>query len=201
MPFEKRPCAIPRSWNASAGYAATGARIRVVSGIGSGPTMPPPIEDASTGDAAAWERLLSTAARLQRIVPEAVLVGGTAAALHAGHRMSRDDDHVVPDLRERFSEVLAQLESVAGWRTARVARPVLILGSLDGIETGVRQLTRAAPLETEVIERLGVSITVPTAEEMLRIKAVLILRRNATRDYVDFAALADHLARISHHGP
>ena len=82
--------------------------------------MPPPIEDASTGDAAAWERLLSTAARLQRIVPEAVLVGGTAAALHAGHRMSRDDDHVVPDLRERFSEVLAQLESVAGWKTARV---------------------------------------------------------------------------------
>lgn len=147
----------------------------------------------STEDSPEWERLLSTAARLQRIVPEAVLVGGTAAALHVAHRLSRDDDHVVADLRERFSEVLAQLESVAGWTTARVARPVLILGSLDGIETGIRQLIRSEPLETEVIERLGVSITVPTAEEMLRIKGVLILRRNATRDYVDFAALADHL--------
>jgi hypothetical protein len=28
---------------------------------------------------------------------------------------------------------------------------------------------------------------------MLRIKAVLILKRNATRDYLDFAALAEHL--------
>ena len=66
-------------------------------------------------------------------------------------------------------------------------------GSLDGIETGVRQLIRTEPLETEVIERFGVAITVPTAPEMLRIKGVLILRRNATRDYVDFAALADRL--------
>ncbi len=29
-----------------------------------------------------WERVLSSAARLQRILPEMVLVGGTAAALH-----------------------------------------------------------------------------------------------------------------------
>jgi hypothetical protein len=28
---------------------------------------------------------------------------------------------------------------------------------------------------------------------MLRIKAVLILKRNATRDYLDFCALAEHL--------
>jgi len=28
---------------------------------------------------------------------------------------------------------------------------------------------------------------------MLRIKAVLILQRNATRDYLDFVALADHM--------
>ena len=150
--------------------------------------MPPPTEDAPD-----WERLLSTAAHLQRIVPEAVRVGGTAAALHVAHRLSRDDDHVVSDLRDRFSEVLVQLESVAGWETARIAAPVLILGSLDGIETGVRQLIRTEPLETEIIERFGVAITVPTAPEMLRIKGVLILRRNATRDYVDFAALADHL--------
>ena len=33
-----------------------------------------------------WEAVLSSAARLQEILPDAVLVGGTAAALHAGHR-------------------------------------------------------------------------------------------------------------------
>lgn len=140
-----------------------------------------------------WETVLSSAARLQQILPDAVLVGGTAAAIHAEHRLSRDADHVLTDLRSRFEEVLGQLESVAGWRTARVRRPVLILGSLDGIETGVRQLIRDEPLETTTLDVEGVPLTVPTEAEILRIKGVLILRRNATRDYLDFAALADRL--------
>ena len=140
-----------------------------------------------------WETVLSAAARLQQILPDAVLVGGTAAAVHAEHRRSRDADHVLTDLRERFDAVHAQLQAVAGWRTARVRKPVLILGSLDGIETGVRQLIREKPLETTIIEHRGVPLTIPTRAEILRIKAVLILRRNATRDYLDFAALADML--------
>ncbi len=140
-----------------------------------------------------WEIVLSSAAHLQRIFPEAVLVGGTAAAIYAGHRLSADADHVLTDLRTRFDEVLAQLESVAGWKTARVQSPVQILGSLDGIETGIRQLIREQPLETRQMKIGDYQITLPTAEEVLRIKAVLILRRNATRDYLDFAALAEHL--------
>jgi hypothetical protein len=87
-----------------------------------------------------WELVLSSAARLQRILPDAVLVGGTASAMPAHHRFSRDADHVLTDLRSRFDEVLKQLESVAGWKTARIQRPVQILGSLDGIETGIRQV-------------------------------------------------------------
>jgi hypothetical protein len=146
-----------------------------------------------------WEQLLSAAAHLQEILPGATLVGGTAVAIFAQHRLSRDADHVLPDLRNRFDEVLAELESVAGWRTARVQRPVLILGSLDGIETGVRQLIRQEPLETQEVAIGDVRLVVPTEEELLRIKGVLILKRNATRDYLDFAALADRLgpARVT----
>lgn len=140
-----------------------------------------------------WEAVLSAAAHQQQILPDAVLVGGTAAVIHAGHRLSLDADHVLTDLRQRFDQILAQLESVAGWRTARVAQPVLILGSLDGIETGVRQLIREAPLETTTLRTQGVALTIPTKAEILRIKGVLILRRNATRDYLDFAALADRM--------
>ncbi len=140
-----------------------------------------------------WETVLSAAARLQTILPDAVLVGGTATAIYARHRVSRDADHVITDLRARFDEILAQLESVSGWKTARIQRPVLILGNLDGIETGVRQLIREQPLETRQIEHRGLTIKLPTEAEILRIKAVLILRRNATRDYVDFVALANHL--------
>lgn len=149
------------------------------------PTSAEPLPD--------WEQVLASAARLQRILPDAVLVGGTASAIHAGHRFSRDADHVITDLRHRFDDVLAQLESVAGWKTARVQRPVQILGSLDGIETGVRQLIRDEPLETTVVDSHGVRVTVPTEGEILRIKGVLILKRNATRDYLDFVALADHM--------
>ena len=149
----------------------------------SGKSAPPPD----------WEAVLSAAAQLQQLLPGTVLVGGTAAAIHAQHRLSQDADHVLTDLRQRFAQVLAQLESVAGWRTARVAQPVLILGSLDGIETGVRQLIREAPLETTTLNARGAVVTVPTEAEILRIKGVLILKRNATRDYLDFAALADRM--------
>jgi hypothetical protein len=140
-----------------------------------------------------WDRILTAAAHLQELLPDAVLVGGTATAIHADHRVSADAGHILTDLTSRFDEVLAQLESVAGWKTARVRRPVQILGSLDGIETGVRQLIRNDPLETEKVSVRGHTITVPTKAEVLRIKAVLILKRNATRDYIDFVAMHDQL--------
>jgi len=140
-----------------------------------------------------WPAVLAAAARLQRILPDAVLVGGSAASTHAGHRISFDDDHVLSDLRERFDAVLLHLEEQEGWVTARVNRPVLILGSLDGIETGIRQLIRLRPLEVEELASPAGPIRVPTLAEMLRIKAWLVLRRNATRDYLDVVALAARL--------
>ena len=158
------------------------------SGITSGCDMPRNPERVPD-----WERLLSSAAHLQEILPGAVLVGGTAAAIHVEHRFSMDADHVLTDRRDRFDAVLLQLESVAGWKTARVARPVQILGSLEGIQTGVRQLIRTEPLETTTLDVRGMALTIPTQAEILRIKGVLILKRNATRDYLDFVALAVHM--------
>lgn len=141
-----------------------------------------------------WERLLHAAARLQGILPDATLTGGTAAALEAGHRRSMDADHVVADLVPRFDDVLAELEAAAGWKTARVRRPVAIYGSLDGILTTVRNLIRSAPLDTTEVHVGGRTIRVPTRNEILRIKAWLIVRRNATRDYLDVAAIAAKLS-------
>lgn len=141
-----------------------------------------------------WERLLAAAARLQGIVPDATLVGGTAAAVTAGHRQSIDADHVVTDLVANFDDVLAELESAAGWRTARVRRPVAILGSLDGILTTVRNQVRAAPLETTQVTVGRAELRVPTPAEILRIKGWMILQRNATRDFLDVAAIAAALS-------
>ena len=139
------------------------------------------------------EDVLEKAARLQELVPGAVLVGGTAAALHAHHRESHDHDHVVADLAERFDSILENLEVLGDWSTARVQPGKIILGELGGIETGVRQLLRGRPLESTEVEVRGKRLLVPTAAEILRIKAWLALQRNQTRDYLDIAALADRM--------
>ena len=57
----------------------------------------------------------------------------------------------------------------------------------------MRQLIRSEPLETTTIQHRDAALTIPTPAEILRIKGVLILKRNATRDYIDFAALTHRM--------
>ena len=148
------------------------------------------------------QRVLESAARLQQLVPDAVLEGGSAAALHAGHRESFDHDHVLVDLDQRYAQVLDAVEASDGWATSvRASRPPMtIMGSLDGIQAGLRNLRRTRPLETVRIEVApGANVTAPTAEEALRVKAYLVVQRNAVRDYLDVVALADHIG-VDHAG-
>src|SRR5579862_4918854 len=137
------------------------------------------------------EEVLQKAAQLQALVPGAVLVGGSAAALYAHHRESNDNDHVLADLEQRFDLILENLEALGDWSLARAQPGKLILGELGGIETGLRQLQRSRPLETTELDLDGNRLVVPTAAEILRIKAWLAVSRNQTRDYLDIAALAD----------
>lgn len=140
--------------------------------------------------------VMESAAHLQRLVPDAVMVGGAAAILDADHRESHDHDHVLADLADRFEMVLEAVEEDEGWATNRVSPGKVILGNLDGIEAGVRQMIRRVPLEvTAVSVPSGGEVTVPTIEETLRIKGFLVVRRNQTRDYLDLAALAEHMGR------
>ncbi|MCC7076892.1 MAG: hypothetical protein IT198_07175 [Acidimicrobiia bacterium] len=141
-------------------------------------------------------QVLASAARLQEVVPDAVLVGDAAAALHAGHRDSFDHDHVLEDLSDRYEAVLDAVEATQGWATSvRASKPpVTIMGSLGGVEAGLRQMRRTRPLETCEVD-LGDDgrVVAPTAAEALRIKAYLAVQRNVVRDYLDVVALADHL--------
>jgi len=138
------------------------------------------------------EEVLESASRLQELVPDAVLVGGSAAAYYARHRLSYDHDHVIGDLEDRYDMVLDALESEGEWVTNRLNYGKIILGELGGIEAGVRQLIRRRPLEFQTVKiPSGAQLRVPTMEETLRIKAFLAVRRNQVRDYLDIAALAD----------
>jgi hypothetical protein len=139
-------------------------------------------------------RVLESAARLQQAVPDAVLVGGSAAALYAGHRESSDHDHVLEDLSDRYEQILEAVEATDGWITSvRASRPPMtLMGSLGGIEAGLRQLRRRRPLEVTEVEVAGVGmLRVPTDAEMLRVKAYLVVQRNYVRDYLDVVALAE----------
>jgi len=139
-------------------------------------------------------RVLESAARFQSLVPDAVLVGGTAVSAHIGHRESLDHDHVLADLQERFVEIFELLSAQEEWRTAHVRDGKLILGSFGGVEAGLRQLRRDRPLETEPVRlESGATVKVPTLPEMVRVKSFLITNRNQTRDYLDFAALAERM--------
>ena len=103
-------------------------------------------------------------------------------------------DPILTDLESHFDAVLARLAAEAGWMPARTAAPKRILGHWDGVDTGIRQLMRTEPLETTRSQYKGQEITVPTYAETLRIKGILILKRNQRRDYLDFAALAHGLS-------
>jgi hypothetical protein len=140
--------------------------------------------------------VLESAAALQKSVPDAVLVGGSVAAMYAGHRLSFDHDHVLTDLMSRYEAVLEAVEATEGWATSVKASrpPMTLMGSLGGIEAGLRQLRRKVPLETvRVAVPNGEQVTVPTLGEALRVKAYLVVVRNQVRDYLDVVALADRL--------
>ena len=140
-----------------------------------------------------WQKLIEAAANFQELLTGSVMIGGSAVALHLKHRYSFDADHILSDLKENYKEVLDFLEGRDDWETARINPPKLILGNFQGVETGVRQLRRKRPLETEQIHIKGKSLTIPILPEMIRIKGWMIISRNATRDYIDFAALSQHV--------
>lgn len=97
-----------------------------------------------------------------------------------------------PAVGDRDPQFVALLESAA--HLQRLVPGAVLVGDAAAIEAGVRQMIRKRPLEVaEVSLPSGGELTVPTIAETLRIKAFLIVRRNQTRDYLDLAALSEHL--------
>jgi len=77
--------------------------------------------------------------------------------------------------------------------TARIHKPNLILGHLDGAEVGFRRLRRAVAIRTSLLQTPVGALIVPILQEMVVIKGWLTYQRCARRDFLDFAALVDVL--------
>ena len=147
--------------------------------------MPSPAEQKE------WNEIIAAGIKAQSLIEGSLAVGETAAALYAGHRISRDTDHLLMSLRNNFDEVLEKLDESPEWKLTRTKKPVLILGSINNVEVGFRQSRRTKPIETTVIATNYGNLTVPTLDELIGMKAYLTYSRNATRDYLDFAALSE----------
>ena len=135
-------------------------------------------------------KVVKAGVKAQKAVPGSIALGGSVCAIFVNHRASADIDFVLADLSQRFQEVREYLFELPEWKEARVSVPVLILGSMDGIEIGYRQLRRSVPLETQEIETPEGKLVVPTVPELIRTKAFLVYDRNYTRDYFDLAELS-----------
>ncbi|MCY7346983.1 MAG: hypothetical protein LH614_12280 [Pyrinomonadaceae bacterium] len=138
-----------------------------------------------------WNKIIIAGIKAQELIEGSIAVCGTAAALYAGHRVSRDTDHWLMFLRENFDEVLEKLNQLPEWKLARTKKPVLILGSINDVEVGFRQSRRTKAIETTLVKTDFGNLTVPTLDELIGMKAYLAYSRNATRDYLDFAALSE----------
>jgi|694.fasta_scaffold44364_5 hypothetical protein len=141
----------------------------------------------TSSDHSHFDRLVAKAKTLQSrlLFLPTVAVGGTAVAMYAKHRVSLDVDFVSPLLAERFDDVENALAGMEDFSIARVRRPVLILGALDGDEIGLRQLRRAEPLDAVEVDGLWI----PSLAELIRVKAYLLSDRRAVRDFIDVCAL------------
>jgi hypothetical protein len=132
------------------------------------------------GADADWETLLTSASHVSRIVPGSIFADAS--------------DAKAEEVRHRFAAALFDLERVAGWLPAPVGRMSIADGRFDGIETTIRERARSGPLETTVEVGPWGEVEVPTLAEVLRIKAWLVISRNAARDYRDTTAIAERLA-------
>lgn len=133
--------------------------------------------------------VIRTGVKAARLVPGSVATGGTVCSLYANHRLSLDIDFFVSDFRERFQEVRETLDAEEGWSLQRQRPPVLILGTLDKVPIGYRQLKRPFPLEQLAFATADGVFPIPTLEEMISIKAYLASERFYVRDFYDFAEL------------
>lgn len=153
-------------------------------------TLHPLSANATDEDHSQWNATLQAGVIAQSLVG-GIAVGGTASAIYAGHRLSTDTDHLLMDLRHHFDETLEKLTDSPEWKTARVKRPVLILGSIRDSDVGFRQSQRTISIDTVHVETDFGDLEIPTLDEMIGMKAYLLYQRNAVRDFLDFAAMTE----------
>jgi hypothetical protein len=137
-----------------------------------------------------WDEAVSLAARSQVSLVEAVY------SMSSSINGSKDSSYCAEVLNNQYLEIITQLKTEIGLTTDDKATSMELLPNLRGLLTCVFRINRLEPLETIAIKFKEMEFQVPTTDEILRIKAILILKRNLIRDYVDFAILAKQMGEV-----
>lgn len=138
---------------------------------------------------ARWHGILDAVLAVQTLLPGATMIGGSAVTAHTGHRLSGDADLVLRDLDRDWQQVRSELEDLQDWITDYPKIPVNLMGRYGATRVSVRKLNRLRDIELAEIGYQGRVLRVAAADELVRMKALALLARNLTRDYVDLAAL------------
>jgi RND superfamily putative drug exporter len=148
--------------------------------------------------------VLKSAARLKHLVPDAITVTDPLAFTGCG-RIGGLREHVKGG-DDPATHELAVAGSAAGTNGAkpkkfRPVHPVTLWRgrlsvALDALETQAENddptFERRSPVETTHVQLpTGDRLQIPTGAETLRLKSYLIMSRNSSRDYAEFAELVD----------
>lgn len=121
------------------------------------------------------------------LLSQAYLAGGSALALHLGHRRSEDFDFF--SLQEFSPDKLREALSGLGTFETTFAKGITLLGVFEGIKFSYFQYEY--PLLSPLVSYSGVSIAHP--RDIAAMKLAAIMDRGKKRDFVD-------LFMISHQG-
>jgi hypothetical protein len=121
------------------------------------------------------------------VVKDAYLAGGSALALHLGHRISIDFDFFsnVPFQAEELSE---NLKTIGNFKP-EMAKGLSLIGTFEGIKFSYFGYNYS--LVEKTTKYLGVSIADP--KDIAAMKLVAITDRSTKKDYIDLYMIAKKL--------
>jgi hypothetical protein len=121
---------------------------------------------------------------------EFYLAGGTAVALHLGHRRSIDFDWFTEGDLDDPQRYAARLRSKGvAWNTRQTA-PGTLHGSID--EVKVSFLSYHYPLIDEPTPISGYACQMASLDDLACMKLAAVAQRGSKKDFVDIWALANH---------
>ncbi len=129
---------------------------------------------------------------MKRLPPRTYLAGGTAVALHAGHRLSLDFDLFTPsefDALDLASGLAEEFRSSFHVKNNIVSENTLV-ARLD--QTGFRLFKYRYPLVESTINEKKMPFPIASQLDLALMKMIAVNQRGTCKDFIDLKILIEH---------